>query len=171
MTPPLKPSAVTSASGEAERVSGGQGAIEGGTSEPEPLLCFLIHGHPATQGSKKAFKRGKKIVLVEMDPKLPEWRAAVTKAAKDAAGPDWKPWDGPVSVRGIIRLPAPRKSKFGEWPAGPPDLDKLQRAIGDALTNSKVITDDARIVHWDIRKTWAENNTGATLTITEMSTQ
>lgn len=155
----------------AERVSGGQGSSGALRNDSEPLLCFLIHGHPATQGSKKAFKRGKKIVLVEMDPKLPEWRAAVTKAAKDAAGPDWKPWDGPISVRGVIRLPAPRKSKFGEWPAGPPDLDKLQRAIGDALTNSKVITDDARIVHWDIRKTWAENNIGATITIAEMSTQ
>ena len=130
----------------------------------------LIHGHPATQGSKKAFIRGKKAVLVEMDPKLPEWRAAVTKAAKAAVGPGWVPRDGPVSVRGIIRLPRPAKSKFGDLPAGPPDLDKLQRAIGDALTNSKVITDDARIVHWDIRKAWATDKPGATITITEMRT-
>jgi len=128
----------------------------------------MIHGHPATQGSKKAFIRGKKVVLVEMDAKLPGWRAAVTKAAKAAAGPRWKPWDGPVTVRGVINLPRPRTSKFQDLPAGPPDLDKLQRAIGDALTKSKVITDDARIVHWDIRKAWADDKPGAALTITQV---
>lgn len=170
MNPPLKPGDTNEATGAVFRASVAASRIQGLRSDPEPLLCFLIHGHPAAQGSKKAFKRGKKIVLVEMDPKLPEWRAAVTKAAKDAAGPDWEAWEGPVSVRGVIRLPRPKTSKFGEWPAGPPDLDKLQRAIGDALTNSKVITDDARIVHWDIRKTWATDKPGAAIAITEMRT-
>lgn len=37
----------------------------------------------------------------------------------------------------------------------------------DALTKSEVITDDARIVHWNIRKAWATNKPGATLTITQ----
>lgn len=155
----------TSATGGAERVSGGLGGFEGANG-PHRELRVIIVGHPATQGSKKAFVRGKKVVLVEMDEKLPEWRAAVTKAATTAAGPNWKPWDGPVSVRGTIRLPAPKKSRFGDHPAGPPDLDKLQRAIGDALTNSKVITDDARIVHWDIRKIWGEP--GASIKIKEL---
>lgn len=125
----------------------------------------MIHGQPATQGSKKAFIRGKKAYLVEMDPKLPAWRDAVSKAAKAAAGPGWEPWDGPVSVRGVIRLKRPATTKFGDDPAGPPDLDKLQRAIGDALTKSKVITDDARITHWDIRKVWG--HPGATINIGE----
>jgi crossover junction endodeoxyribonuclease RusA len=128
---------------------------------------IIAHGAPATQGSKKAFKRGKKIVLVEMDEKLPAWRSAVEAAARLATGPAWVTWDGPVSVSGVVNLRKPGVTKFRTAPAGPPDLDKLQRAIGDALTKSKVITDDARIVHWNIRKVWAENVPGADITISQ----
>lgn len=128
---------------------------------------FHVEGHPATQGSKKAFIRGKKVSLVEMDKKLPAWRKAVTTAATKAAGKHWMRLDGPVSVSGVIYLKAPKKSRFGNHPAGPPDLDKLQRAIGDALTKSGIITDDARITHWNIHKAWG--TPGATLTITEIN--
>lgn len=130
-------------------------------------LRVVAHGAPATQGSKKGFIRGKKVVMVEMDDKLPAWRAAVEAAARQAAGPGWTALDGGVSVSGEIRLRKPATTKFPEAPAGPPDLDKLQRAIGDALTKSGVITDDARIVHWNIRKVWAHTIPGADITITK----
>lgn len=130
-------------------------------------LRVIAHGAPATQGSKKAFIRGKKAVLVEMDPKLPAWRAAVEAAAQQAAGPGWATIDGPVSIAGEIRLRKPDTTKFRGAPAGPPDLDKLQRAIGDALTKSGVIKDDARIVHWDIRKVWADDVPGIDITISK----
>ena len=133
-------------------------------------LPVTVEGAPATQGSKKAFKRGKKIVLVEMDTKLPAWRLAVETAAREAAGDHWKPLNGPLSIHGTIHLPKPRTTKYKTHPLGPPDLDKLQRAIGDALTKSEVITDDARIVHWNIRKAWATDKPGATLTITQEET-
>jgi crossover junction endodeoxyribonuclease RusA len=152
--------------------TGGAGGVRGHGVANEAVrtprsLRIVAHGSPATQGSKKAFKRGKKIVLVEMDEKLPEWRAAVESAARLAAGPDWVTWDGPVSVTGTVGLRKPGSTKFGHSPAGPPDLDKLQRAIGDALTKSQVITDDARITHWNIRKVWAENVPGMDITIQE----
>ena len=133
-------------------------------------LHIVVHGTPAAQGSKKAFIRGRKVNMVEMNEKLPAWRAAVEAAARLAAGPAWKPIDGPVKVSGTIQLRKPKSTKFPTAPAGAPDLDKLQRAIGDALTKSKVIKDDARIVHWDIRKTWADNMPGANLTITQEPT-
>lgn len=60
--------------------------------------------------------------------------------------------------------------QFPTAPAGPPDLDKIQRGIGDALTGAGTIKDDARIVHWDIRKVWADNVPGANLTITQEQT-
>lgn len=43
------------------------------------MIKFFVEGIPAPQGSKKAFKRGKKIVLVEMSEKLPVWRDAVAR--------------------------------------------------------------------------------------------
>jgi crossover junction endodeoxyribonuclease RusA len=130
-------------------------------------LRIVAHGSPAAQGSKKAFVRGKKVALVEMNEKLPGWRAAVEAAARLAAGPAWVPIDAAVSISGEIRLLKPRTTKYPDAPAGAPDLDKLQRAIGDALTKSRVITDDARIVHWDIRKVWAAPMPGADITITQ----
>lgn len=133
-------------------------------------LRVIAHGAPASQGSKKGFIRGRKVVMVEMDEKLPAWRATVEAAARLAAGAEWVAIDGAVSVSGEVRLRKPKTTKFADHPAGPPDLDKLQRAIGDAPTKSKVITDDARIVHWDIRKVWAVDIPGADLTITEEAT-
>ena len=130
-------------------------------------LSFEVAGHPATQGSKKGFLRGKKIVMVEMDEKLPGWRAAVTAAAKRAAGPGWQAIDGAVTVGLDVYLPRPKTTKFGGSPAGPPDTDKLQRAVGDALTKAGVITDDARITRWEAEKHWATTTPGATITIYE----
>ena len=131
-------------------------------------LRVVAYGSPAAQGSKKAFIRGKKVSLVEMNEKLPGWRAAVEAAARLAAGPAWEPIDSAVSIAGEIRLRKPKTTKYPDAPAGAPDLDKLQRAIGDALTKSRVITDDARIVHWNIRKVWADNVPGADITIFEI---
>ena len=130
-------------------------------------LHIVVHGAPATQGSKKAFIRGKKVVLVEMDEKLPGWRAAVEASARLAAGPAWAPIDAAVSISGEVRLLKPQTTKYPHAPAGTPDLDKLQRAIGDALTKAKVIANDARITHWNIRKVWAETVPGADITITQ----
>jgi len=130
-------------------------------------LHVIVHGAPATQGSKKAFLRGKKIVMVEMDEKLPGWRSAVEASARLAAGPGWKAIDAAVSISGEVRLLKPGTTKYPDAPAGTPDLDKLQRAIGDALTKANVIKDDARITHWNIRKVWADKIPGADITITE----
>jgi crossover junction endodeoxyribonuclease RusA len=148
--------------------TGVHGGVDGpgGAEEAVRSLRIVAHGAPATQGSKKAFLRGKKIVMVEMDEKLPGWRATVESAARLAAGPKWDTIDSAVSISGEIRLLKPQTTKYPASPAGTPDLDKLQRAIGDALTKAAVIKDDARITHWNIRKTWADLP-GMDITITE----
>jgi len=130
-------------------------------------LHIITHGAPATQGSKKGFIRGRKVVMVEMDEKLPAWRAAVEAAARQAADPEWVTIDSAVSISGEIRLRKPKTTKYPDYPAGVPDLDKLQRAIGDALTKSAVIKDDSRICHWDIRKVWADEMPGMDIVIQE----
>jgi hypothetical protein len=63
---------------------------------------------------------------------------------------------GPAPAMQAAGIPAPPKNhEISRLPSRPPDVDKLQRAIGDALTKSKVITDDARIVQWVAGKRWA----------------
>lgn len=124
-------------------------------------LRIIAHGTPASQGSKNSYRKNQ----VESDKQLPAWRATIKAAAKLAAGPDWEPIDDPVKVAGEIRIRKPRTTKFQDYPAGPKDLDKMQRAIGDALESAGILTNDARIVHWDIRKVWATDMPGLDITI------
>lgn len=122
-----------------------------------------VIGAPATQGSKKHVGQGR---MVEMDKKLPKWRAAVVEAAQATHGPDWEPLDGYLTVGLTVWLPRPKTTKYPDEPAGTPDLDKLQRAVGDALTQAGTIADDARITSWNAKKRWAIGcQPGATITI------
>jgi Holliday junction resolvase RusA-like endonuclease len=53
-------------------------------------------------------------------------------------------------------------------PSVAPDLwlDKLIRAVGDALTDSEIVTDDSRIVRISARKLYAEGiEPGATISV------
>lgn len=120
---------------------------------PGLLFTVTISGHPATKGSKKHVGGGR---MAEMDKKLPAWDRAVLRACTAVKPPGFAPLDGALAVKADWYLPRPAKSKFGEHPAGPPDLDKLQRALGDGLTAAGVLADDARVVCWyDPTKHWA----------------
>ena len=127
------------------------------------MIKFFVPGTPAPQGSKKAFKRGKKIVLVEMSEKLPAWRDAVSRVASDHA-PD-EPLDCALRVSMDFYLPAPAKSRFGKHPAGVPDLDKLARAVNDGITAGKLWTDDSRVCSLHVRKHWTDDTPGASITV------
>lgn len=129
-------------------------------------LSFFVPGKAAAQGSKRHVGRG---VMVEMSKDLPAWRTAVANAAR-TAHQGRPPIDGPVAVALTVYVQRPKATRFKTYPAGPKDLDKQQRAVGDALTASGVIRDDARIVHWDAWKRWATEDTppGAHITITEL---
>ncbi|WP_269939037.1 RusA family crossover junction endodeoxyribonuclease [Arthrobacter sp. HY1533] len=106
---------------------------------------------PAPQGSKSVTKKG---IMFEANKNLKPWREIMVAHMKATVGPDWEPWSGPVQAVGIFYMPKPRTTRF-PVPMGKPDLDKLQRAVGDALTQARIISDDARIVHWNVQKQWA----------------
>lgn len=125
------------------------------------MITFFIEGIPGPQGSKRHVGNG---VMVESSKKVAPWRGRVMHAARAA---NWlkEPLDEPVRVIVDFYLPAPKKSKFGDKPAGPPDLDKLLRSTFDGLTSSCVIKDDARIVEVSARKHWATDVPGAAISI------
>jgi len=113
---------------------------------------ITVTGKPSQQGSKRHVGNGR---MVEMSKTLPAWRKAIIDAARDAQGPGWEALDGALTVGLTVYLARPRTTKFPEYPAGAPDLDKMQRAVGDALKLAGTIVDDARIVTWHARKRWA----------------
>lgn len=129
------------------------------------MIHFHVDGTPAAKGSMRHIGGGR---MIHMSKHLAAWGKAVTAAAKAAAGPEWEPYDGPLSIHADFYLPRPKTTKFKDHPAGTPDLDKLERAIGDVLKTAGIFTDDARIVAWHAAKHWAIGcEPGADITIYE----
>ena len=116
---------------------------------------IFIPGTPIPQGSKSATRTG---VMYEANPKLRPWRQTMTTHLTAWTGTwfgAWEPYDGPLLVDVTFTMPKPGRPKY-QLPAVKPDLDKLCRALGDALTAAGVITDDARITQWRARKRYGE---------------
>jgi len=113
------------------------------------VITFDVVGIPVQQGSKRHVGNGR---MIEAANGHREWRNAVAHAARDiATRTPGAPLDGPLCLSVRFRFPMPssrpkRVRDAGEqWKVSAPDLDKLIRSIGDALTASGLICDDARI--------------------------
>ncbi|MFD2757073.1 RusA family crossover junction endodeoxyribonuclease [Gulosibacter faecalis] len=112
-------------------------------------IDFTVEGVPAPQGSKNAFvtqKQGERprAVVVDKNPDaLKAWREQVRVAARATGARIER--GVPVRVDLIFWMPRGKTVKR-ELPTVKPDLDKLTRAIGDALTDSWLIADDSQIV-------------------------
>lgn len=138
-------------------------------------LAFCVPGIPQPKGSRQALPLGGKtgnqrIVLVEAGtrrtrPVKALWYELVEERARAARN---APIVGSAVVASVnFRFPIPksrrrgkRALKVGEPHVSKPDVDKLCRAIGDALTGS-VIADDALIFCWHARKVYcAPGNEG-----------
>ena len=127
-------------------------------------FSFFVPGEPITEGSTRAFASGQRVVVThDRGPELTAWRIKVAHAAEAAAeAAYWEPrYDGPVEVWAEFRLPRPKSApKSRKHAQTKPDLDKLQRAIGDALAPYKrpgVLRDDSRIVAWSAVKRYADD--------------
>lgn len=115
------------------------------------MLELFIAGVPRPQGSKNAYRRGTRVVMVEANKHLPEWRQAVYEALR-ASG---KQFDGAVTVMATFYIPRPKTNKR-LYATTKPDVDKLVRAIGDCLTKAGTIVDDSYIVTWNAAKAYAD---------------
>lgn len=130
-------------------------------------VTFAVHGKPQGQGSKTIGRtKGGKSFVREDNPQTKPWRTAIGAAAGEAM-------DGRSLIRQAVRvtvqfgMPRPMshygsgrnagvlKSTAPRWCVGIADLDKLQRALGDALTNV-VLADDGQVVEWRTSKPYAD---------------
>jgi Holliday junction resolvase RusA-like endonuclease len=119
-------------------------------------LSFRVAGRPVTQGSKTGIVVGGRAVLVEKArDRLKPWREAVRSTALEhldqvMRGEAWQPYPGPVHVQLVFALPKPASAPKTRrtWPTGARsgDVDKLARAVLDALTDAGVWRDDAQVV-------------------------
>lgn len=124
------------------------------------MSAIRVYGTPAPQGSKRAFVRGGRAMLVESSAKVAPWRADVKAAALEHMG-ERPPIEGPVRlvITFLFDRPKSHIGKRGVLPSAPrahtvrPDLDKLSRATLDALTGI-VYRDDSQVYSLHVGKTW-----------------
>lgn len=122
-------------------------------------LRIVIPGVPAPQGSKKHVGNG---IMVESSKKVGPWRKAVARALAEAGAP---PFSEAVEVSAAFYLPRPRTVRR-ELPTVPPDLDKLERGLWDALTIAGAWVDDSLVVRTEAVKRYEQGGfTGAVVTI------
>lgn len=110
-------------------------------------IRFTVYGEPAGKGSTTAFYSPKQKRTFTHSPKSTvKWEQAVNLCAQ-AYAPAGGLLDGPLEMHLQFFLPKPKSAPKTRrtWPDKKPDLDKLIRAVGDALTNV-IYKDDARIV-------------------------
>jgi len=120
-------------------------------------LAFLVYGTPAPQGSKRHVGNG---VMIENNKEaLTTWREDVKLAALRALdiATGWERDYRCVVAHMVFTLPRPqnhyRTGKFAHLLKDDaprlhgvkPDLDKLLRSTGDALTAAGVYRDDCRL--------------------------
>lgn len=118
-----------------------------------PALSFVVHGTPAPAGSKRAFFRGGRAIVVDANKKARPWKDQVAQVAGSfmegrqlLQGPleltlrffVHRP-KGHFATSGAVRAAAPR------YPAVRPDVLKLARGVEDALSGV-VYRDDSQIV-------------------------
>ncbi|QPK80799.1 RusA family crossover junction endodeoxyribonuclease [Schaalia sp. ZJ405] len=124
-------------------------------------IQFFVPGVPVPEGSTKYVgkTRSGKPRITHDNPRLNGWRHKICDIAVLAAGKEgWSfPLDEPVIVIADFYLPRPKNPKFKDQAATKPDLDKLQRAVGDALAcKGGVLAEDSRIIGWYSSKRWAK---------------
>ena len=125
-------------------------------------VSFFVAGLPKPQGSKRAFmppNARHPVVVESAGEPLKDWRASVSHAAQEQA----VHFAGPVAVLLAFTFPRP-KGHFGTGrnsevlkASAPvrhtkkPDIDKLSRAVLDALTHI-VFADDSAVIELQASK-------------------
>ena len=125
----------------------------------QTMSCF-VPGVPIPKGSAKAFpfrrKNGKLgVAVTAANAKTKPWQAQIASiAAKEL---HWRGgvWTGPIYLTVCFYLPRPKSlPKKVLYHLKKPDLDKLLRAVKDALTGIAYL-DDAQVVTTHCTKIYA----------------
>ena len=102
------------------------------------MISFRVGGLPVPQGSMKVINGH---IIHSQGSALAAWRSAIALEAKRAGA---RPVEGAVLVYCVFTMPKPKTVKR-DLPHVAPDLDKLIRAVLDALTAIAYL-DDGQVV-------------------------
>ena len=111
------------------------------------MISFRVDGVPVPQGSMRVYNGN---IVHSQGAALATWRSAVAIAAKQAG---CVPLPGSVRLDLLFGMPKPRTVKR-TFPSVAPDLDKLIRAVLDALTAIAYL-DDGQVIDINASKVYA----------------
>jgi crossover junction endodeoxyribonuclease RusA len=130
-------------------------------------LAFTVFGRPASQGSHRIVPTKQGPRMVDDSARTRPWRQAI--AAEAIGARNGQPnafWTAPVQVIATFHLARPKahvrsgrhwphlRDSAPSRPASKPDIDKLARALLDALTGV-LWRDDAQVTDLVVRKRYA----------------
>lgn len=121
-----------------------------------PALTVFIAGNPAPQGSKRYVGHG---IMLESSKKVQPWRNDIRAALINDRGRPKAYFDGPVYVDIEFILYRPLNTPKRHTPPAikkSADLDKLLRAVLDAVGSAGVWHDDCQVVGAQCSKRLAE---------------
>jgi len=124
-----------------------------GNAPAPAALAWFVPGHPAPQGSKRYVGHGR---MIESSKKLAPWRERIALTAHNEMR--GRPLlAGPTTITLEFILTRPKSTPKRRTPPATrqPDIDKLARAVLDALTGTTLI-DDAQVTELTARKRLAE---------------
>lgn len=121
---------------------------------------FFVKGKPVPQGSMKFIRPG--VMIHSRAEDLAVWRADIARGASLAG---FRPVEGGIKITTDFLLLKP-KSTNRMFPWVKPDLDKLVRAVLDALTGT-AYEDDSQVILIQATKTYAEKQ-GVWITIEQV---
>jgi len=121
------------------------------------MIHFTVTGTPKPQGSKRAYtnrKTGQPIIVESAGIPLKDWRTDIQQTAITTMN-GTPPLTGPIYVdlRFHLQRPKSHPKTKQTWPATRPDIDKLARAVLDALTHI-CFNDDGQVVSLTVHKIW-----------------
>lgn len=141
------------------------------------LAClFRVSGLPIPQGHVRTVTKGGRTWSFHGSPGLKDWRAAVQDMAALAMRGQPGVYQGPVAVAITFHLPRPKahlrangqvKDSAPRWPSTRPDLDRLARAVLDAisLAPGPILADDSLVVSLEAGKAYCEPGEGPGATV------
>ena len=131
------------------------------------MFTFTVFGPPATKGSTRSFRSASTGAVVTMADcsKLPAWSQAVGWAARAARLP-LVPRPAGVAVTLEVFSVRPKSAKQ-RVPSVKPDVDKVLRALLDALTGV-AYQDDAQVVAATVKKAYG-SEAKAVVTVSEVA--
>lgn len=145
-----------------------------------PAFTVFVEGVPVPQGSMISNGAGRGMRHSNA-AKLRPWRYNIISMLNRHCPKDWNP-SAPLTVCAVFRFTRPQghygtgrnanrlKASAPDFHVTKPDLDKLQRSIGDAIEQSGLARGDQQITNWSVAKRWclADEVPGVLLTLASL---